>query len=333
MYPICVAVVEAECKASWSWFLSTLLKDLGEVAGGWTFISDRQRAYVRHIYANFRDSSHRGKALKDKFWVAASAYTEFEFDAHMAELKKLSPPAYEYLSKIPVATWSRSRFTKNPKSDLIVNNLSECFNSYILDVRDKPILIMMDTIRRKLMRRFQVNRVSIAKMSGKLCPKIPVKVKKAGVKASECLFLYSGEGKYEGKKKKSTGGATGSAGGATSSAGATGTPSKGKKKAAGGATGTAGSSGTTAKGKKKSGGAGAAGTAAAEGVGGAVTAAGGVGGTETAVGGAVTVAGGAVTAVRGAGTAAARSRKAKVVVVPIVEKAMTRIAAKKQKKQ
>ncbi|GMY12362.1 MuDR family transposase [Fagus crenata] len=97
------------------------------------------RACVRHIYANFRDSGHRGKALKDKLWAAASAYTKFEFDAHMAELKKLSPPAYEYLSKIPVATWSRSRFTKNPKSDLIVNNFSECFNSYILDVRDKPI--------------------------------------------------------------------------------------------------------------------------------------------------------------------------------------------------
>uniref|UniRef100_A0A2N9GEU7 SWIM-type domain-containing protein n=1 Tax=Fagus sylvatica TaxID=28930 RepID=A0A2N9GEU7_FAGSY len=392
------------------------------------------RACVRHIYANFRDSGHRGKALKDKLWAAASAYTEFEFDAHMAELKKLSPPAYEYLSKIPVATWSRSRFTKNPKSDLIVNNLSECFNSYILDVRDKPILTMIDTIRRKLMRRFQVNRASIAKMSRKLCPKIQVKVDKAGVKASECLLLYSGEGKYEvnyrqqkfvvnlrektcgckkwditgipchhaisailhegskiedyvdhcytiekpkrmrrrdpseprnpfrfskvgtnikcssckklghnsrtcplakkqksktgskGKKKKSADGATGSAGGATSTAGATGTRSKGKK---------------------KSGGAGAAGTAVSGGVGGAVTADGGVGGAVTAAGtaaggavtaaggagGAVTAAGGAVTAVRGAGTAAAGSRKAKVVVVPTVEKAMTRIAAKKQKKQ
>ncbi|GMY24296.1 hypothetical protein FCV25MIE_19538, partial [Fagus crenata] len=43
----------------------------------------------------------KGKALKDKLWGAASSYTEFEFDAHMAELKKLSPPAYEYLSKIP----------------------------------------------------------------------------------------------------------------------------------------------------------------------------------------------------------------------------------------
>ena len=42
------------------------------------------RACVRHIYANFRDSGYRGKALKDKLWGAASAYTKFEFDAHMA---------------------------------------------------------------------------------------------------------------------------------------------------------------------------------------------------------------------------------------------------------
>ena len=41
IYPICVAVVESEYKASWSWLLSTLLKDIGEVTGGWTFIYDR----------------------------------------------------------------------------------------------------------------------------------------------------------------------------------------------------------------------------------------------------------------------------------------------------
>jgi hypothetical protein len=74
------------------------------------------------------------------------------FGLPMAELKKLSPLAYDYLSKIPVVTWSKSKFTTNPKSDLIVNNLSGCFNSYILDVRDKLILTVLDKIRRKLMR-------------------------------------------------------------------------------------------------------------------------------------------------------------------------------------
>uniref|UniRef100_A0A2N9H1Q0 MULE transposase domain-containing protein n=1 Tax=Fagus sylvatica TaxID=28930 RepID=A0A2N9H1Q0_FAGSY len=195
MYPICVAVVESKCKASWSWFLSTLLKNIGEVTCEWTFISDRQkgltesfkevcpkidhRACVRHISANFKDSGHRGKALKDKLWAAASAYIVFEFDAHMAKLKKLSPQAYDYLSKIP----------------------------------DMPILTMLDTIRRKLMRRFQVNRASIAKMSGKLCPKIQVKVDKAGVNASEYLLLYSGEGIVA-----NACGGSGSAGGVSGSA-------------------------------------------------------------------------------------------------------------------
>ena len=43
MYLICVAVVESECKTSWSWFLSTLLKDIGEATDGWTFMSDKQK--------------------------------------------------------------------------------------------------------------------------------------------------------------------------------------------------------------------------------------------------------------------------------------------------
>jgi hypothetical protein len=59
MYPICVAVVESKCKASWSWFLSTLLKNIGEVTCEWTFISDRQKVicysfvfiiYYYHIF-------------------------------------------------------------------------------------------------------------------------------------------------------------------------------------------------------------------------------------------------------------------------------------------
>ncbi|GMY33874.1 DEK carboxy-terminal domain protein [Fagus crenata] len=218
----------------------------------------------------------------------------------MAELKKLSPPAYEYLSKIPVATWSRSKFTKNPKSDLIVNNLSECFNSYILDARDKLILTMLDTIRRKLMRRFQVNRASIAKMSGKLCPKIQVKVDKAGVKASECLLMYAGEEKYEVDYRQ-------------------------QKFVVNLREKTCGCKKwdmpslpfSIREGKKKS-----RGAAGAEGAGTAGTGAGGAG----TAGGVAGIAG------TTAGAGGSTSKKAKVIV-PTVEKAMTRIAAKKQKKQ
>jgi hypothetical protein len=44
IYPIAMAVVEAQCKDSWCWFLETLVADLGpHDTHGWTFISDRQK--------------------------------------------------------------------------------------------------------------------------------------------------------------------------------------------------------------------------------------------------------------------------------------------------
>jgi hypothetical protein len=46
IYPIATAVVESECRDSWSWFLENLVADLGPAPNGlrgWTFISDRQK--------------------------------------------------------------------------------------------------------------------------------------------------------------------------------------------------------------------------------------------------------------------------------------------------
>jgi hypothetical protein len=44
IYPIAIAVVEAETNDSWSWFLETLVADLGpNGSSGWTFISDKQK--------------------------------------------------------------------------------------------------------------------------------------------------------------------------------------------------------------------------------------------------------------------------------------------------
>lgn len=45
-------------------------------------------------------------------------------------------------------------FNLRNKVDLIVNNLCELFNFYILEIRDKPILIMVEWIRTTLIQRF-----------------------------------------------------------------------------------------------------------------------------------------------------------------------------------
>ena len=47
MYPLSIAVVEAETKKSWTWFLEALISDLGPAPPqGWTFISYQQKVSI-----------------------------------------------------------------------------------------------------------------------------------------------------------------------------------------------------------------------------------------------------------------------------------------------
>ena len=155
------------------------------------------RFCVRHLYANFRDAGHRGVALKDKLWGAVTAYTESEFNKKMDELEALSPTAHDYLRNIDPSVWSRSWFHTYSKSDLVVNNLCECFNSYVLQARDKPIISMVEMIRKKLMRRYQQKREGIRSCSSRLCPRAVEKLESIGEEASHCLPTYAGDGFFE----------------------------------------------------------------------------------------------------------------------------------------
>jgi hypothetical protein len=106
------------------------------------------RICVRHLYANFRDKGFQVVALKEILWATTSAYTEAYFRYHMEELKKMNVADFEYLDKIDPSGWSRAWFHDYPKCDLFVNNIFEYFNSYILKPRDKPILTMIEMIRK-----------------------------------------------------------------------------------------------------------------------------------------------------------------------------------------
>ena len=51
----------------------------------------------------------------------------------MANLKNECEDAWRWLFGIPVHTWARHEMDTNCKTDLVVNNISEVFNKYILD--------------------------------------------------------------------------------------------------------------------------------------------------------------------------------------------------------
>ncbi|GJV55449.1 reverse transcriptase domain-containing protein [Tanacetum coccineum] len=71
IYPVAYAIVEAESKASWCWFLNLLGEDLGGV-------------------------------YKEMLWNAAKATSVGEFNKKMIELKSYNSVAYDWLIKIPV---------------------------------------------------------------------------------------------------------------------------------------------------------------------------------------------------------------------------------------
>ncbi|VVA36591.1 PREDICTED: transposon, partial [Prunus dulcis] len=87
--------------------------------------------------------------------------------------------------------WSRSHFSTHVKCDMLLNNMCESFNSFILACRDKPTLIMHEIVRCKLMRRIQGRRDKMKNWTKKICPKIFKKVEINKAKAGGCVTMWS----------------------------------------------------------------------------------------------------------------------------------------------
>jgi hypothetical protein len=62
--------------------------------------------------------------------------------------------AFKYIEKVDPRMWSRHAFRASSCSYILLKNTAECFNEWILEAREKPILTYMKMIRRQLMNRF-----------------------------------------------------------------------------------------------------------------------------------------------------------------------------------
>ncbi|KAE8767754.1 hypothetical protein D1007_60859 [Hordeum vulgare] len=157
IYPLAFGIVGKEDRASWCWFLHQLKICLGgEVGqfGPYTIMFDRQK----------------GEDLKKYMGNAAYAYSEHKFNIGMTAFRSKCEEAWKWLSAIPKKTWARHAFDTNCKTDLVVNNLSEVLNKYVLDVRKKPIRTMCDGIKDKQMVRWHRNRENGKKARWEITP-------------------------------------------------------------------------------------------------------------------------------------------------------------------
>ena len=120
--------------------------------------------------------SSRNKELKDWIWNAARATFKVKLQYWLEKITEKYPDASEWLKERPCEEWSRACFSPTAKCDILLNNLSECFNKYILEAREKPILTMMEMIRSHLMKRINSKQIWGKKIKGELCPKIKKKL-------------------------------------------------------------------------------------------------------------------------------------------------------------
>jgi len=91
----------------------------------------------------------------------------------------MSEEAFDYLEKIDPRSWSRHAFGTSAKTDMISNNIAESFNSWIKDARDKPLITMLEIIRRQLMNRYHTKREGASQATNGICPKIQKKLERS----------------------------------------------------------------------------------------------------------------------------------------------------------
>ncbi|XP_057423086.1 uncharacterized protein LOC130717015 [Lotus japonicus] len=213
MFPICFAVVEAETKDSWHWFLDLLLKDLNDVQrNNWSFISDQQkglvptlasmgdnvehRLCVKHLYANFK-KKYPGDLLKNAMWAAARASIVPEWKCAMEVMKGLNETAYQEMMSLSPKMWTRSAYSTHTKCDLQVNNMCEAFNRAILEHRDKPIITLLEGLKFYLTNRIvKQKQLMLRWRNNQICPLVQQKLESMKRQSDYWLATWCGDTGY-----------------------------------------------------------------------------------------------------------------------------------------
>ncbi|XP_050233208.1 uncharacterized protein LOC126681697 [Mercurialis annua] len=209
MYPIAYTWVKTENTNTWMWFIELLQADL-HLTNATVFMSDKQklfyikipwviifRAFVhglvnavkelfpyskqrfcwRHLWATFRSMFHT-QHIKPFMWNIGTATYKAAMDRAMKALEDKHDVGFKWINERNRKHWCRALFKEEVKCDILLNNLTEAFNKYILAGREKSVLTIFEMIRTQLMKRINDKQKFGRNMEGELCPKIRKKLAK-----------------------------------------------------------------------------------------------------------------------------------------------------------
>ena len=98
------------------------------------------------MWANMK-AKFKDKELKPLLFSAARASHPVKLSQWLDELEKKNSAARDWVRERPYEQWARAVFKTFAKCDIVLNNISEYFNKYILEARERPLLTMMEMIR------------------------------------------------------------------------------------------------------------------------------------------------------------------------------------------
>jgi hypothetical protein len=191
MYPVAWGIIGSESKDNWTWFMWQLKKVIGQPPGlaissdackgldgavKMVFHGIEHRECMRHLWTNFR-KKYRGEFFDKNMWPAARAYRRDRFDFHFSQVMNAAPDVVDYLNEHHNHLWSRSMFSTKTKCDYVNNNLAECFNSWIKNIKDLPIVDLVDRLRQMTMELWEKRRKIADKLSGNILPAIMSQLK------------------------------------------------------------------------------------------------------------------------------------------------------------
>ncbi|KAM0860075.1 hypothetical protein ACQ4PT_046746 [Festuca glaucescens] len=209
IYPIDFGLVEVECTSSWEWFLTNLKEDLNITnTAPWSIMSDKQKGLinavhklfpesehrfcVRHMIQNFQRAGHRGETLKNDVWAIARSTNIPKWKRTMDKLQVDCNEAFQWIEKLDPKTWVKAFFSDFPKCEMLLNNHSEVFNSYILEAREMAFLSMLETIFYKILQRQESKQREGMTWTGRICPKIKKKLEKFFEWSNNCIVKPAG---------------------------------------------------------------------------------------------------------------------------------------------
>nr|XP_020200936.2 uncharacterized protein LOC109786792 isoform X1 [Aegilops tauschii subsp. strangulata] len=191
MFPVAYGFIESENGDNWAWFMNQVKKAIGdppvlavctdackglENAVKKVFPQAEQRECFRHMWHNFQKYFHGD--VFGRLWPSARAYRPEEYQHHMAKVDA-SEKVYPYLRDYHNLLWMRCMFNPAIKCDYINNNHAECFNAWVRDIKDLPIVQLADKIREMIMELFGKRRMIGERFTGIILPCGEVKNAKA----------------------------------------------------------------------------------------------------------------------------------------------------------